>query len=216
MLFPGGIEGTANATLILSVAAAVIYGIIVNTRPTLARSVVKTLAVGAAGRAGRRRKRPVAAVRRAGAECRRRCLPVARGRPRLPRRPRELPRGASRSTSRCSCIAGGGAGLVLAETWRVAVAVVIGVSALVMVVLLWRRVKPAMRLPILVYVAGNCRHGPCRADHRQPFHHRRRDPVHGVRQPARRRAVPGLRPSRPIAAAMRVLRSGRSTTPRSC
>ena len=46
MLFPGGIEGTSNATLILSAAAAVMYGVIVNTRPTLARSAVKTLAVG--------------------------------------------------------------------------------------------------------------------------------------------------------------------------
>ena len=45
MLFPGGIEATPNATLIMSAGAAVIYAVIVNTRPTLARTVVKTLAV---------------------------------------------------------------------------------------------------------------------------------------------------------------------------
>ena len=44
MPFAGGIEGTANGTLILSAGAAIIYALIVNTRPTLARSAVKTLA----------------------------------------------------------------------------------------------------------------------------------------------------------------------------
>ena len=62
MLFPGGIEATANATLIMSAGAAVIYALIVNTRPTLARSAVKTLAVGASRRSCLRRKRPAAAV----------------------------------------------------------------------------------------------------------------------------------------------------------
>ena len=45
MLFPGGIEATSNATLILSVAAAVIYGLIVDMRPMPLRTAVKTLAV---------------------------------------------------------------------------------------------------------------------------------------------------------------------------
>ena len=45
MLFPGGIEATANGTLIMSAVAAVIYALIVNARPTLARSAVKTMAV---------------------------------------------------------------------------------------------------------------------------------------------------------------------------
>ena len=62
MLFPGGIEGTANGTLIVSAGAAIIYALIVNTRPTLARSAVKTLAVALSRRAHLHRKRPAAAV----------------------------------------------------------------------------------------------------------------------------------------------------------
>ena len=46
MLFPGGIEATANGVLIFSAAAAVLYLIIVNQRPTPLRSIVKTMAVG--------------------------------------------------------------------------------------------------------------------------------------------------------------------------
>jgi len=153
MLFAGGIEGTSNATLILSVAAAVMYGIIVNTRPTLARSVVKTLAVALLA---------VLVVVESGP------LPLfaalalsAAGDAFLSREDdRAFLAGlasflaAHLAYIALFMIAGGGAGLVLAETWRFCVAVVIGVSALVMVVLLLRRVKPAMRLPILVYVAG--------------------------------------------------------------
>jgi hypothetical protein len=45
MTFPGGIEATANATLLFSLAAAVVYALILNTRETLLRSAVKTLAV---------------------------------------------------------------------------------------------------------------------------------------------------------------------------
>ena len=45
MPFPGGIESAANATLLFSLVAALIYGLIVDTRETLLRSTVKTLAV---------------------------------------------------------------------------------------------------------------------------------------------------------------------------
>ncbi len=153
MLFPGGIEGTSNATLILSVAAAVMYGLIVNTRPTLARSAVKTLAVGllavlvlvengplllfvalalsAAGDAFLSREGDRAFLSGLASFLAAHLVYIA-----------------------LFMIAGGGAGLVLAETWRLGVAFVIGISALVMAGLLWRRVKPAMRLAILVYIAG--------------------------------------------------------------
>jgi uncharacterized membrane protein YhhN len=153
MLFPGGIEGTSNATLILSVAAAVMYGIIVNTRPTLARSVVKTLAVALLA---------VLVIVESGP------LPLfaalalsAAGDALLSREDdRAFLAGlacflaAHLAYIALFMIAGDGAGIVLAETWRVVIAVVMGISALVMVVLLLRRVKPAMRLPILVYIAG--------------------------------------------------------------
>jgi uncharacterized membrane protein YhhN len=153
MLFPGGIEGTSNATLILSVAAAVMYGIIVNTRPTLARSAVKTLAVGLLA---------VLVVVENGP------LPLfaalvlsAAGDAFLSREgDRAFLAGlasflaAHLAYIALFMIAGGGAGLVTAETWRLAVAIAIGIAALAMVILLLRRVKPAMRLPIMVYIAG--------------------------------------------------------------
>ena len=50
--------------------------------------------------------------------------------------------------------AGAGTDIILADIWRAVVAAVTAVVAMVMIGLLWRRVKPAMRLPILVYVVG--------------------------------------------------------------
>ena len=46
MPFEGGIDSSPNATLLFSVAAAVIYGLILDAHPTLARSAAKTIAVG--------------------------------------------------------------------------------------------------------------------------------------------------------------------------
>ena len=51
-------------------------------------------------------------------------------------------------------MAGAGTDIILAEIWRAAIAAAMAVVAVVMIGLLWRRVKPAMRLPILVYVVG--------------------------------------------------------------
>lgn len=45
MPFPGGIEDTSNAALVLSVAAALLTLYLANLPPSLVRSVVKTLAV---------------------------------------------------------------------------------------------------------------------------------------------------------------------------
>lgn len=45
MPFPGGIEGLANGTLILSGALAAVYGAVVAHPPSLRRSVVKTASV---------------------------------------------------------------------------------------------------------------------------------------------------------------------------
>ena len=45
MPFPGGIDANANATLVFSLVAAVIYAFTLNMPPSLARSAAKTLAV---------------------------------------------------------------------------------------------------------------------------------------------------------------------------
>jgi uncharacterized membrane protein YhhN len=46
MPFEGGVEGPANATLIFSCAAALLYGTMAAAPPRLTRSVVKTMAIG--------------------------------------------------------------------------------------------------------------------------------------------------------------------------
>ncbi|PTE08826.1 lysoplasmalogenase [Mesorhizobium helmanticense] len=50
--------------------------------------------------------------------------------------------------------AGGGFGLLSAEPWRGAIAVAMAVFALAMLLALWRRVGPALRLPVSVYIAA--------------------------------------------------------------
>ena len=46
MPFEGGVESPANATLIFSCAAALLYGTMLSAQPRLLRSIIKTLAVG--------------------------------------------------------------------------------------------------------------------------------------------------------------------------
>jgi len=46
MPFEGGVESPANATLIFSCAAGLLYGAMADAQPRLVRSIVKTLAVG--------------------------------------------------------------------------------------------------------------------------------------------------------------------------
>ncbi|TIU94932.1 MAG: lysoplasmalogenase, partial [Mesorhizobium sp.] len=49
---------------------------------------------------------------------------------------------------------GGGIGLLSAEPWRAAIALAMAVFALAMLFALWRRVGPALRLPVSVYIAA--------------------------------------------------------------
>ena len=153
MLFPGGIEATSNATLILSVAATVIYGLIVNMRPMPLRTAVKTLAVALLAVLTFVENGPALLF---GALVLSACGDAL------------LSRDSDRSfLAGLICFLAGylcyialfalqGSGMFpfQTETWRVVVAIAVVMLALVMVVLLWRRVKPAMRLPILVYVVA--------------------------------------------------------------
>jgi uncharacterized membrane protein YhhN len=153
MLFQGGIEDTSNGSLILSAAAAVIYAIIVNTRPTLARSVVKTLAVGLLA---------VLVVVENGPLLLFAALVLSAAGDALLSREGDRAFLGGLACFLCAYVlyialfvsSAGGSGLLLAETWRTAVAVVVLVFAIAMFSLLLRRVKPAMRLPILTYVLG--------------------------------------------------------------
>ena len=153
MLFPGGIDGTANGTLIVSAGAAIIYALIVNTRPTLARSAVKTLAVAFLAVLTFIENGPLLlfaglALSALGDAC-------------LSRDGDRAFLGGLASFLAAYMLyiglffaAGAGTDIILSEIWRAVVAAAMAVVAVVMIGLLWRRVKPTMRLPILVYVVG--------------------------------------------------------------
>jgi len=153
MLFPGGIEATSNGTLIMSAGAAVIYALIVNTRPTIARSAVKTLAVALLTVLALVENGPLLLV--AGLAL------SALGDACLSRDGDRAFLGGLASFLAAYLLyiglffmAGAGTDVILAEIWRATVAAAIAVVAVIMIGLLWRRVKPAMHLPILAYVVG--------------------------------------------------------------
>lgn len=152
MPFPGGIEATANATLLFSLAAAVVYGLILNTRETLLRSAVKTLAVALLGILAFTQGGPLLLVAALALS--------ALGDAFLSRDGDRAFLGglASFLAAHLAYIAlfwlGGGGLELLWQPWRVAVAVAMAAFAIAMLVMLWRRVAPDLRLPIVAYAAA--------------------------------------------------------------
>jgi uncharacterized membrane protein YhhN len=150
MPFPGGIEATANGALILSAAAAVLYLIIVNQRPTPLRTVPKTFAVGLLAVLGFVENGPallfVALVL------------SAVGDAFLSRDGEAMFLGglASFLAAHLAYVGlfigqGGGLAHLFAQELRLAVAAAIAVAALVAMALVWRRVRPTLALPMLAY-----------------------------------------------------------------
>ncbi|RWP61085.1 lysoplasmalogenase family protein [Mesorhizobium sp.] len=152
MPFSGGIDADANATLLFSLAAAVIYAFTIDMPPKLARSAVKTLAVAMLAVLASLQGGPwllIAALALS-----------AIGDALLSRDGEKAFVGglASFLVAHGFYIAlflrfGDGVGLFLAEPWRAAIAGAMAVLALAMLLALWRRVGPALRLPISVYIA---------------------------------------------------------------
>ena len=152
MPFQGGVESIENGTLIFSVALAVAYAIVLDTPPRLVRTAVKALAVALlavlAGIEGGPALLVVALALSAVGDA---CLSRDGEKPFLA--------GLASFLVAHVCyialfvLSGGGVAL-LAGSWRLAAAVVMVLFALAMLVLLWRRVGPALRLPILAYAAA--------------------------------------------------------------
>jgi uncharacterized membrane protein YhhN len=150
MPFFGGIEETPNATLILSVAAAFLYLVIVNARPTPLRSAAKTMAVGLLA---------VLVFVQNGPPLLFGALVLSAFGDAFLSRDGERTflaglmsfLGAHLFYIALFVTRGGGTEVLFAEPWRLAVAAAIAVVAVAMLVLLWRRVKPRLRLLILVY-----------------------------------------------------------------
>jgi uncharacterized membrane protein YhhN len=151
MPFPGGIESTSNATLLIALTAAVLYGLLMNTRPTWLRTIVKTmpavllavlvaiqlgplqlaiaLALSAIGDAILSREDDSTFIYGLG------CFLAAHL--------AFIPLFFS---------VGQGYEIVIADIWRAALAVVLVVVSLAILVLLLRSVTRGLRLPMVVYV----------------------------------------------------------------
>lgn len=151
--FAGGIDANANATLIFSLVAAVIYAFTLGMAPTLARSAAKTLAVAMLAVLAALQGGPLLLVA---------ALTLsAVGDAFLSRDGEKAFLGGLASFLVAHIVyvalflrSGGGLGLLGAESWRGAIALAMSVFAIVMLVALWRRVGPGLRVPIAVYVAA--------------------------------------------------------------
>ncbi|ADV10684.1 lysoplasmalogenase [Mesorhizobium ciceri] len=153
MPFAGGIDANANATLIFSLAAAVIYAFTLGMPPTLARSAAKTLAVAMLA---------VLAGLQGGPLLLAAALALsAVGDAFLSRDGEKAFLGGLASFLVAHIVyvalflrSGGGLGVLGVESWRGAIALAMAVFAAVMLAALWRRVGPGLRIPIAVYVAA--------------------------------------------------------------
>ena len=153
MPFAGGIDANANATLIFSLVAAVIYAFTLGMPQSLARSAAKTLSVAMLAVLSALQGGPLLLVVALALS--------AVGDAFLSRDGEKAFLGglASFLVAHIVYIAlflrsGGGLGLLGAEPWRGAIALALAVFAIVMLAALWRRVGPGLRAPIAIYVVA--------------------------------------------------------------
>ena len=153
MPFPGGIEANANATLLFSFVAAVIYAFALDMPPKLARTAAKTLAVALLA---------VLAAMHGGLPLLVAALALSAVGDALLSRDGEkafLGGLASFLAGHIVYVAlflktGGGLELLSAQSWRGAIALAMAAFSIVMLAALWRRVGPQLRVPIAVYVGA--------------------------------------------------------------
>ena len=153
MLFVGGIEGRENGTLMLACASALYYAAMLHTPPRLARSLVKTLAVGLLA---------VLAILTGGPMLLVSALMLSAAGDYFLSREGESAFLAGLASFLLAHVAyvilfagmGGGMAVLGAEPWRGALAGAIVLFAGSMLWLLLHRVGPRLRLPIAAYVAA--------------------------------------------------------------
>ncbi|MBZ9678307.1 lysoplasmalogenase [Mesorhizobium sp. ES1-1] len=151
--FPGGIDANANATLIFSLVAAVIYAFTLGASPTLARTAAKTLAVAMLA---------VLAAMQGGPTLLVAALALSAVGDAFLSRDAEkafVAGLASFLVAHFVYVAlflrgGGGIQVFVAEPWHGAIGLVMLVFAVVMLAALWRRIGPGLRAPITVYVVA--------------------------------------------------------------
>jgi len=150
MPFPGGLQETANASLLFSVVAAAFYLLLVDGRVSLARTAVKTVSILLLAVLSIVRGGPLLLT--AG------LLLSSAGDAFLSRNgERTFLAGLASFLAAHLCyialfsLAGGGYGLLLADLWRTVIAVLMAGFMLAMMVVLLPRVGPSLRLPVLAY-----------------------------------------------------------------
>lgn len=151
--FPGAATDTANATLIFSVVAALLYVFVLDTQPSLIRTVAKTLAVAFLA---------VLAVVQGGPLLLAVALALsALGDAFLSREgDRAFLAGLGSFLAAhlvyiaLFWLSGGSFDILTAQPWRAGVAIVMAVFALLILARLLRVVAPDMRLPIVAYVTA--------------------------------------------------------------
>ena len=153
MPFAGGIDANANATLIFSLVAAVIYAFTLDMRPTLARSAAKTLAVAMLAVLAFMQGGPLLLIS---------ALALSAVGDAFLSRDGEKPFFGGLASFLAAHIlyvplflrSGRGLDVLGTETWRGAIALAMAAFVVVMLAALWRRVGPGLRAPIAVYVAA--------------------------------------------------------------
>ncbi|MCQ8870273.1 lysoplasmalogenase family protein [Mesorhizobium sp. LMG17149] len=153
MPFAGGIDANANATLIFSLAAAMIYAFTLGMPSTLARSAAKTLAVAMLAVLAGLQGGPLLLVAALALS--------AAGDAFLSRDGEKAFLGGLASFLVAHIVyvalflrSGGGLGVLGAEPWRGAIALAMALFVVIMLAALWRRVGPSLRIPITVYIAA--------------------------------------------------------------
>ncbi|NUS20081.1 MAG: lysoplasmalogenase [Mesorhizobium sp.] len=153
MPFPGGIETNANATLLFSFVAAVIYAFALDMPPKWTRTAAKTAAVAFLAVLAAMQGGPLLLVVALGLS--------ALGDAFLSRDGEKAFLGGLASFLAAHIVyvvlfveAGGGLDLLSADAWRGAIALAMAAFSVVMLAALWRRVGPQLRIPISVYVAA--------------------------------------------------------------
>ena len=154
MPFPGAVTDTANATLLLSIAAALLYAFALETPPSPRRTAIKTLAVALLAVLVFIRSGPPLLIAALGLS--------AAGDAFLSRDGDErafLAGLASFLAAHLAYVAlfflaGGSFGLMIAEPWRAVVALAVALFVVLMLARLWRAVTPDLRVPIAIYIVA--------------------------------------------------------------
>jgi len=153
MPFPGGMDSLANGTLLLSVAAALLYLPVQGRSPSLRRTIVKTAAVALLAVLAWIAGGPLLLVA---------ALALSAAGDAFLAQEGETPFLAGLASFLAAHLAyvalflstGGGAAMLTAEPWRLALALLAAAGAVVLLRRLLPAAGPAMRVPVAAYAAA--------------------------------------------------------------